>query len=266
MYVVVLGCGPAGLFAAHAAKMMGHEVQILSKKRQSHMYGAQYLHNHIPGLTSDHPGDRFEVDYRLIGSAEDYAAKVYGSDVPRSVSPQRYRGRQPAWDIREAYSRAYRRYEDLITEQVVEASTIAVLLQDRNVDVVVNTIPANQFCVDIRHAFIARNVWAIGDAPERNIFAPRLAPNETVLCNGTDEVGWYRASNIRGFNTVEWPEDRRPPIDGVARVTKPVSNTCNCWESSGKYWRVGRYGTWQKGVLSHHAYWRTYEALKVMEL
>jgi len=49
--IFILGCGPAGLFAAQAAAEMGCSAVIISKLRRSEMYGAQYLHSEIPGLT-----------------------------------------------------------------------------------------------------------------------------------------------------------------------------------------------------------------------
>lgn len=261
--VVVLGCGPAGLFAAHAATMAGHSVQILSRARKSHMYGAQYLHAPIPELTDDSPP--FEVEYRLLGTAEQYAAKVYGETPPDFVSPQRLVGKHKAWDIRRAYDRAWNLYEGRIRDCQVNPIVMAEL-STSDYDIVISTIPAQQICFHPeRHFFKARKAWAIGDAPDRDQFAPALAGYNTVICNGTDEGSWYRASNILGHRTVEWPEGTRPPIEGIAEFTKAVGTNCDCWRDNSRpqFWRAGRYGTWMKAMFSHHAFYNMTQALTI---
>jgi hypothetical protein len=73
-----------------------------------------------------------------------------------------------------------------------------------------------------------------------------------VTCDGTNNVGWYRVANVFGKGTMEWPGHlMRPPIEGVVKFTKPISTTCDCWP---EVTRLGRYGKWQKGILSHHVY------------
>jgi hypothetical protein len=117
---------------------------------------------------------------------------------------------------------------------------------------VVSSIPAKAMCDDrLRHTFNSRQVWAAGDAPERGIMAPISCAPNTVVCSGERDRGWYRISNVFGHTTAEWPIDRKPPIDTVSAVEKPISTTCNCWDFAD---RVGRYGAWRKGYLAHQAY------------
>jgi threonine dehydrogenase-like Zn-dependent dehydrogenase len=190
--VIVLGCGPAGLFAAHAAVRAGHEVAIFSKKRKSHMYGAQYLHAPIPDLTDDSPS--FQVEYRLLGTVADYATKVYGEEPPDFVSPEKLLGRHKAWDIRRAYDRAWSMYEGRIVDWEVKAHDL-MDWSISNLDVLISTIPLPLICQQQgKHFFKTRKAWAIGDAPDRDQFAPALAEYNTVLCNGSNEGSWYRAS------------------------------------------------------------------------
>lgn len=253
MRVLVIGAGPAGLFATHAAIQLGHEVRIISKHQKSHMYGAQYLHAEIPGLTDPEP---FEVTYTLRGEAEEYAAKVYGEIPPDFVSPQRLLGTHKAWDIRATYDRAWDLYGFAVNRMSIAGPDgLRTLLNSFGADITISTMPANLLCYQPKtHYFTARNAWAIGDAPERGIQAPRIVEMNTVLCNGERDSGWYRASNILGYNTVEWPDERRPPIENIAKITKPIRTNCDCWADTGRVWRAGRYGTWQKGYLSHFAY------------
>lgn len=264
----VLGCGPAGLFAAHALMRNGWGVSIYSNKRRSEMYGAQYLHRPIPGLSV---ADPVEVDYRLIGgSAEQYRSKVYGNDATARSSVETLDSKHQGWDIREAYFNAWERYFPIITDLAVTPQVLGVYRAGEQIEspigiplhdfqVIVNSIPLDRLCYYPEvHRFEARNVWAIGDAPERGIFAPYRAKPNTVECNASRDVGWYRASNVFGYTTVEWPDRSKPPLQGVSSVTKPIRTSCTCYATTKMqgyaFVNVGRYGTWTKGVLAHDAY------------
>jgi hypothetical protein len=263
--IIILGCGPAGLFAAHAAIGMGHDVRIISKLRKSEMYGAQYLHTSIPGLSDG--SAPFKVEYRLEGDLDDYLHKVYGEIIPdrSAITVESLVGVYDAWNIRAAYDRAFELYWQMVVNQPVGASVMHSLIHEDRPDLIISTIPAPGLCLDPGHAFDSRLIWAIGDAPERGVFAPRLVsePN-VILYNGTKDTGYYRASNISGYQAVEWPHRTRPPLK-VAEVVKPVRTTCVCWtkEREGtRLLRLGRYGAWNRLGHTHQAYWRTLEALK----
>jgi hypothetical protein len=256
MKVLVLGCGPAGLVATWAAEQRGGtEVVILSRKRPSPLYGCQYLHQPIPDLTVA----SVEVDYRLNGTCEQYARKVYGVETP-TVSPQLYDRPHPAWDLRGAYAWLWNRYEDLIVEAELTALNIHAVMTDFKPDRVVVAVPRPVLCqAGGEHLFRSQRCWAIGDALELGQEIPYRCPENTVLCDGTSEMSWYRLAKVFGFGSVEWSSlQRKPPISGVVSFQKPLSTTCNCWPD----WHfVGRYGRWQKGVLVHDAYGETLEYL-----
>jgi HI0933-like protein len=260
--VVVLGCGPAGLFAAHAAKERGAEVVIISKKRRSEMYGAQYLQSHIPGLTDGDKG--FTVEYRLEGQLDDYLSKVYGADVPdrKAIKADALTGFDEAWDIRRAYYRAFDIYQPIIQNARIDCYSIGAILAEYRPQFLISTVPAPDICLgtETGHAFDVRRIWAIGDAPERGVFAPRYSaePN-LILYNSEDSPAWYRASLIAGYASVEWPEGSRPPLDDVVEVLKPFATTCDCWTRNRRtrLLRLGRYGAWNRKVMSHQAYWET---------
>jgi hypothetical protein len=262
----ILGCGPAGLFAAHALVQRGWSVKVFSKKRRSEMFGAQYLHRPIDGLTVSDP---VEVEYRLLGgTVEEYREKIYGPN-PVKTSVEALEQTHQAWDIREAYYAAWDLYEPII-ENVPDISPESLgvskwdpdaspiqprsLIEMTRWDAVINTIPLPLLCYS-DHQFQSAKVWAVGDAPERGTYAPYRAPLNTIQCSASRDVGWYRAANVFGYVTVEWPHSRKPPIPGLAEVVKPISHNCNCWHFKGsKFQAFGRYGSWTKGVLSHHAY------------
>lgn len=262
--VLILGCGPAGLMAAAAAEEAGYDFKIVSKKRKSEMYGAQYLHAPIPGFSADMS---FDVKYILQGTADAYRRKVYG-DARVSVSPEDLAEDHPGWDIRSTYDLLWARYVDHIENfdfdgPLVLNSFVNEVLRQGNYSHFISTVPAPLLCMNPSHAFPSQKVWAIGDAPERGIFCPITAANlNEVICSG-ENTSWYRTANILGYRTAEWPERKRPPIEGVSLVNKPLDTNCDCLPVVH---RLGRYGKWQKGVLSHTAYYETLGGLQHEEV
>lgn len=262
--VLVLGCGPAGLLAAHAAELRGHPVEIVSRKRKSEMYGAQYLHQSIPLVQAGH----FLVNYQMVGSYEQYRQKVYGPDADFHVSPQSLMGTYSAWDIRAAYDFLWGRYKDRIIHiQDIDYAWMQNTIPPKDYRMIVLSLPAQAVCRwpngSGPHRFIEQSVYAIGDAPGRGVYAPKFVPDQTVTCNGLPEPSWYRASCIQGYASVEWPARRKPPVSGVTLIKKPIKTNCDCWwELSTRVVRVGRYGTWTKGVLAHQAFYDVFEELK----
>lgn len=258
MKIAILGCGPAGLMAAHAAVLEGHEVTVISKRRKSEMFGAQYLHKPIPGLPDVSDGI---VTYLLQGGThEEYRLKVYGHEFGGKVSTEEFGEPHDAWDIRDTYGLLWdlhfarirpaewnRHNKHVLTEQIVV-----------NHDLVISSLPRTVLCFNSDHKFLSKTIWAVGDAPERGVFTPFKVGNMTVVCNATPETGWYRASTIFGYSTVEWARTKKPPIEGVSPVVKPLTTDCDCWPMIK---HVGRYGRWEKGVLSHSAFFDTREQL-----
>ncbi len=259
MKVAILGCGPAGLMAAHAAVVEGHEVDIISKRRKSEMFGAQYLHLPIPSLPEVSSGI---VLYQLQGGTDaEYRHKVYGHEFGGQVSTQEFNEPHDAWDIRATYGFLWDLYWSRIKPAQWDLQNTHVLTEAIvvNYDMVVSSLPRPVLCYDrMRHQFASKTIWAVGDAPERGVFAPFKVPDMSVVCDASPEVGWYRASTIFGYSTVEWSRPKKPPIAGVSEVVKPLATDCDCWPMIK---HVGRYGQWKKGVLSHTAYFDTQQHL-----
>lgn len=250
--VIVLGCGPSGLIAAYAAQReFRAEVHIYSLKHRSALFGCQYLHEPIRGLDNGEPQ---MVHYRLRGSHDEYRAKVYGSLTP-PVSPQLLGGVHAAWDLRSVYGQLWDMFETKINHINLGPVDMIPMMSNFMPDVMISSIPVQSLCQKgDEHQHTSVKCWAIGDAPELgqqvgNIFP---VPPFNVMCDGTPQTSWYRASNVFDHSTIEWPgHKRRPPIEGVVGFTKPLATNCDCLPS---VLRVGRYGRWSKGVLSHEAY------------
>ena len=259
--VAILGCGPAGMFAAHACAQNGIEPDIFSKNRKSHMHGAQYLQDEIPGLT----GDPFEVKTMLRGTLEGYRDKVYRdpSYVPGKLN-HGMEGYFKAWDIREAYDRAWDRYSRFIQDVDLAANPWMLDVIESKYDIIVSTIPAPLLCRDPAHHFESAWIWSTDYIKaEQSEFQ---GPGDTWLDNivvysGAPDDWWVRQSRIHGWENTEFPHDREPKgYQGkVFEVEKPLSTTCDCFP---EFIREGRYGRWEKGVLSHEGYTHTMEHLQ----
>lgn len=255
MTVHILGCGPAGLAAAHAAVMAGHEVRIFSKKRKSTLYGAQYLHAPIPYIRS---GDPVTVTYRIMGTPIQYRSKVYGAAYDGTVSPEDLPEEHQAWDIRKTYARLWARYSELV--EATPNINSRWMHMNKHLRPMISSIPQPQICFHPNLCvFRSITIWAAGEAPDRGRMFTKsqigvsLADNE-VICNGLAAPQWYRGSRIFGHATLEWPWPAGPNALAPSAVPKPISNNCQCWPD---VLRVGRYGRWEKGVLVHHAYEET---------
>ena len=252
MKVLVLGCGPAGLMAAYAAALGDHDVIIMSKPRKSFMKGAQYLHQPIP-LPNWVKDETFKVTYDLLGTVDQYRLKVYGPKFDGTVSPEDLTSSHDAWDIRTAYDYLWNIFGRYVMDTDFDRpSVVASVCQQTRPDVVISTIPAKLLCYG-QHTFAHTNIWST-DKP--------MIPLEDnwVVCNGQDAPAWYRAARIQGHDTVEWPQHVKPPIpsDHLWDVIKPTRNNCTCFP---EIHRMGRYGLWTKGVLSHEAFYKTRELL-----
>lgn len=249
--VAILGSGPAGLMAAHATGLVGRPFSIHTRVEKSVLGGAQYLHTPIPYLTSREP-DRILTN-RLIGSGEDYRDKVYGRDpslAPDTASAMSVVDGEkvPVWDLNAVYDNLWDSFSDSMNPATIDARWIEE--HGNEFDLIISSIPAPALCrrPDL-HRFIYQEVW-IKPGPASFI------PENEVHYNGDKSPAWYRASNIGGTaGGVEWStEGPQPPEAGLVRVKKPLRHTCTCWP---EILRVGRYGTWTKGVLTHDAYYET---------
>lgn len=251
MKVLILGCGPAGLIAAHAAYNRGANFIVVSKARKSFMNGAQYLHAPIPGVSLKDP---FEINYMLSGDVDGYRNKIYAEPEGITVSPESLIGRHQAWDIREAYDSLWNLYGSDVQDVDISPTILSSLKRQWKPDVIISTIPATVLCYNSKHKFGHELVWAT------NQLECTLSDN-TVLCNGEPGFDWYRASKIQGFTNTEWPHRKYPATYNgqIWRVVKPLWTNCRCFPDVH---RMGRYGSWTKGVLSHQA-WE--EANKIMD-
>jgi hypothetical protein len=246
MRVVILGCGPAGLVAAHTAYSLGADFTILANRQKSKLYGCQYLHGPVLGIGAQST----RVRYLLRGSTDGYRRKVYGDSWEGKVSPEDLGQHHRAWDIRQAYDSLWSIYGDFVRQCHITTHYAARLVAD--FDLVISSIPAYVVCSG-NHNFHSRLIRADGSAPWKSDM-PELSDN-TVICDGNPAVPWYRASKVFGHSTIEWPEDG----DQGVLVRKPLTTDCDCLP---QILRVGRYGAWDKSKLVHQVAADVTEALR----
>ena len=138
-------------------------------------------------------------------------------------------------------------------------SRVQGLLADYSV--VLNTAPLWKLCQDITHNF--ESVYTLVNTRQTKL-SGHYVPASTHL-NGRDESSdqWFRWSWCRGEETIEYTAIAKNPmpIEVFSRGTKPVSTDCTCWQGMGisdgkpkQLHRIGRFGTWTRGVMNHHAF------------
>lgn len=250
--VAILGCGPAGLMAAQAAEACGYQPIIFSNPVQSVLGGAQFLHMPIPGVNDD-PPDAF-VRYQVLGNAEDYQRKVYGDTaVPFVSMASVWEGKeQPAWNLIKTYKRLWNKFSDRIHPTNIDVPFVDGLLKNDMFSHFFSTVPLIVICaaraglVNQVHNFQSQEVLIHTEPYIEDI------EDNTVIYNGDPSRSWYRASRIFGVDGCEWSTLGTPPIvRPLITDHKPIHTTCDCWP---ELHRLGRRGTWRKGVLTHDAY------------
>lgn len=252
MKVIVIGCGPAGLAAAHAAVGLGADVAVIAPKKMSPQHGPLLLQRPIPGINNDHPDGT--IHQRVIGgSILDYRYKLYG-DINIGINGDILQPHYHAWDHRATYNTLWELYSGLIFDKVVEPDELAVM--HRRADLVVSTANARSLCQNLRvgpHRFLYKQV-AI--TPE---FSYPDQPDNTIIFNGGPGFRWVRSSRVFGVPVTEWKLGDQPP--GARVIRKPISTDCICYPH---VLRTGRFGAWKNEVWIDTAYWDTYGAIASM--
>lgn len=239
------------MFAAQAAAECGRDVVILSIPNKSPIYGAQFLHRPIRGITEMEPVSFVKVI--KLGSAREYAKKIYG-DPTAHTSWTDYDDDHmlPAWDLRAAYDAAWKKWSPWIIPTTLTPNGIDEIVNDFGV--VISTIPLSAICQQpYAHRFVTIPV---------HYFDSELAVHKgknVITYNGLASTPWHRASRIFGHGGVERRFPSGPPSDLWKPIPKIVGNTCDCHPLLH---RAGRLGRFERGVLTHNAYTDTIKAIK----
>ena len=258
MMVAVIGCGPAGLAAAHAAIGLGAEVTIIApiSEGQTPQRGPLVLQRPIPGITTDHP-DGYIRQIVIGGDILKYRYKLYG-DININIQGDMLREGYHAWSHTRTYDELWRRY--------IERHQINVRHEDRYIpgyelatlhqqyDLVVSTAPLNKLCMNyVAHQFRFAQV-AITAGPSY----PDQPPDCTIF-NAGDEYKWVRSALLFGAGSTEWLPGEAPAQAGQVRIIrKPISTACECFPH---ILRTGRFGAWRNETWVDTAYYDTRDAI-----
>jgi hypothetical protein len=241
--IAILGCGPAGLLAAHAARICTGKdgIEIFSNKVRSSIHGAQVLHRPIVGMTNDEADG--ECLFAKIGSADNYAMKVYGHKNAPTSWDDYPGGMMPIWSMQYAYGNLWYEYEDLIRD--IEITDVFIDFLAKNDYQIFNTVPLKVLDQDETAVFTSQDVWISDSLPGTDLGLTNV--ENVIWYNGNRADDWYRASKIFGCLSTEYGKETPRTV----KITKPLSTNFSRWPSVH---RLGRYGKWKKGELVHHAF------------
>jgi hypothetical protein len=250
MKVAIIGAGPAGLAAAHAAMGLDCEVVVIAPKFKTPQNGPLLMQRPIPGINKDHPDGTIH-QVVIGGSILDYRYKLYG-DINININGDQLRESYHAWRHRETYDQLWALYSGLITDDFIEPWQLASLHE--RFDLVVSTASAKAMCRSRTiHKFEYKAVAVTSRAEYPN------QPDNTIIFNGGEEHFWVRSSKIFGVPVTEWPISAEPT--GSRVIMKPISTDCNCYPH---VLRTGRFGAFKNEVWVDTAYWDTYTAIESM--
>ena len=264
MQVIVIGCGPAGLAAAHAAVGLGASVRIIAPKKRTPQHGPVFLQRPIPGINTEHPNGYIK-QIVVGGSILDYRLKLYG-DVNISITSDGIlRDGIHTWSVQTAYVNMWEMYSGLIEDRALAPHHVAHL----EADLVVNTAPLPSLCLEqhkqarFRHEFLSVPVALYFETSYLN------QPENTIIYNAYDTPKWVRSSNVFGNEVTEYkPEDVPVGPGGFVEepdriIQKPLSTNCDCHPH---VLRCGRFGEWNNMAWIDSAYYKTRTAIYSMIL
>lgn len=255
--VAILGCGPAGLIAAHTARRLGHRTSVYSKKVKSTINGAQVVHQPIIGMHD--PDEPSTVHYIKNGNEEGYAEKVYGKvDAPTSW-PLYEEGPMDYWPMRTTYETLWAQWEPSIFDVDLDYGTARRLADEH--DHVFSTVPLPVLLKKPEwEIFTHQPVWISQEFLAFNPSPSTHAEGSWIEYNGLPSSQYYRKSWINGWLSIECSEYSTLTNNTTMnwqRISKPL----DVWGGDATRAEitplgvtlVGRYGEWRKGRLTHHA-------------
>lgn len=261
--VCVVGAGPAGLAAAHAAAgMLGIErVTVYAPKKPTEQRGPLLLQRPIPGINDDHP-DGYIRQFVVGGSILDYRDKTYG-DINVGINGDVLEPGYHAWHFMSTYKRLWHLYADCIIDKTLTAAELAQRAFATSGDTLwVNTAPRDAFCEQKgKHRFTVARVFITPVA----VFQDQ--PDDTIIFNADPDEPWCRSSRIFGSEVTEWPATRDDvnhhfAPDGRSlvfqQIAKPISTDCDCLPNVLK---TGRFGQWRNQTWVDTAYYDVRNAL-----
>lgn len=258
MNIAILGAGPSGMMAAHAASQCGAHVDIIDaapdqSRRNSGVY---YLHDDCDLLL-----DSVQIRQGLLGGhilsldeiQEAYGMKVYGKSVAKTsvLEPLRH----PiitGYNSGQAIDRLWDMYGLRVHKNKINGIDDVPNLM-REFDQVISTIPAYILYPELdKYEFVETHI-KVGKAPVDEAF---------IFYNINEHCDWYRCSAMFGIFIQEFGFGKKAPVDEslfdkYVTVKKIIGDGVTS-TLEGLH-LTGRYGAWNKKFLTHDVY---YDVLK----
>ena len=250
MQVAVIGCGPAGLSAVHAAYGLGADVTLIAPMERTPQRGPLLIQRPIPGINTGHP-DGYIKQIVLGGTILDYRYKLYG-DVNIGINGDILAEGYHAWKHSETYDKLWDIYIEttaaIVQDKRVVTSPELATMHER-FDLVINTAPLRYLCYK-GHFFKGASVLVT----PRAMFPDQ--PDNTIVFNAYPDIAWVRSSRIFGAEVTEWPGNAK--VNHAHLITKPISTDCNCFP---RVLHTGRFGSWRNETWVDTAYYDTRSAI-----
>jgi hypothetical protein len=246
--VAILGCGPAGLLAAHGVALSGACPVIYAPKRKSQIGGAQYIHSdvQVEGVKPT------KIRYVRLGTPEEYEEKIYGDALQGleglETSWHRFPDEADAWPMWKIYNALWDMYHDNILDHEIKPIELESMADA--FDHVISTVPLPLLVPDAEYH--SETVWVRDFA---------TCPQDTIIYDGRPGVIAYRRSNLFGHSSTEVGDaSMREYIEtngensAFASAFRPLVKPL--WSDATLPGIVlsGRYGRWQKGVLADESF------------
>jgi hypothetical protein len=280
MKVAVIGCGPAGLAAAHAAYGLGAEVTIFSPGVKSPQRGPLILQRPIPGITTDHP-DGYIRQIVVGGSILDYRYKLYGDININLGRDHMLKEGYHCWNHIKAYDKLWRLYmgndPDLPDENwngratridgMVRPTLLLSMITHRDYDLIVNTAPLIDLCRKVPSRMVQGKLVSMHDFRYKKVqitmgYSYPDQPEDTTVFNAGDDYPWVRSAWLLGNSCTEWQLGEAPKHLNPITIRKPIGHNCNCYPT---VLGTGRFGAWRNEVWVDTAYYDTRDAIISMQ-
>jgi len=254
--IYILGAGPSGLFAALACINARKEYRILSNTASlPQIGGCQYLHDKCD-INTWQEHDLLEMVYPIYMSIEEasiqYSEKQYGRAYSNSIQRIGKRSKKTVvYDLHEALSSIWD-FTETKTEIVGFGclEDIAEVSRDSSVELVISTIPLNQFVKGCLYSTIVVNE------------EEAISDQNFVVYNAVRSDPIVRWGNIfgRSFTETFIPVSHRHLFD-PSKLVKKVKFRHEL-PSITKVMFAGRYGAWDKNARVDTVYRDVRKALE----
>ena len=249
--VIILGAGPSGMIAAHAASQSGYEVKIYDKDpdKSRKTSGLFYLHTSCDLLI-----DSTVISQAILGAkgassieiAQRYSQKVYGKDLPSeslSITKVLEEPVVRGYNAIQAIERLWDLYGHCVEQY--EVKNLFQVEKNFPDTKVISTIPAP--ILFPLEKFESVQSWVrVGKAPEKEAFIfYSISPNHK----------WDRTSALFGVFVQEFPFsvliESKEGYETI-QLTKVIGGFQP--KSTNEVVFVGRYGAWDKKILVSDVY------------